>query len=81
MLTAANLRPGEHVLDVGCGNGATTLAAMRRVAPSGEVFGIDLSANTLALAQHRAEEAGCDNAHSCRPMHRCTPSSKAVLTR
>ena len=33
ILQAASLRPGGHVLDVGCGCGATTLAAARLVAP------------------------------------------------
>jgi SAM-dependent methyltransferase len=61
MLDAVKLRPGERVLDVGCGNGATTLAAARQVAPGGEAIGVDLSAPMLALARHRADEAHCRN--------------------
>jgi Mycolic acid cyclopropane synthetase len=34
ILAAARLRPGRHVLDVGCGCGGTTLAAARVIAPS-----------------------------------------------
>ena len=37
MLDAAKLRPGERVLDVGCGFGTSTLEAAERVAPSGRV--------------------------------------------
>ena len=61
MLDAVKLRPGERVLDVGCGNGATTLAAARQVAPGGEAIGVDLSAPMLALARQRADEAHCKN--------------------
>src|SRR5262245_36204077 len=46
-------RPGERVLDVGCGAGATSLALAARVAP-GEVVGVDLSAPLLARARARA---------------------------
>jgi SAM-dependent methyltransferase len=61
MLDAADLQAGEQVLDVGCGNGATTLAAAQRVRPGGSVVGVDLSATMLALARRRVDEAGCGN--------------------
>ena len=47
MLDAAQLRPGERVLDVGCGFGTSTLEAAERVAPSGRVVGVDISAAML----------------------------------
>ncbi|HKY17195.1 MAG TPA: methyltransferase domain-containing protein [Microthrixaceae bacterium] len=53
LLTAASLRTGEAVLDVGCGCGVTTLAAADAVAPA-EVVGIDLSEPMLDLARQRA---------------------------
>jgi SAM-dependent methyltransferase len=43
------------VLDVGCGTGAVTLAAARRVGPKGRSVGIDLSEPMLTLARARAE--------------------------
>lgn len=46
--------PGEHVLDVGCGCGATSLELARRVAPQGSVVGVDVSAPMLAIARRRA---------------------------
>ena len=49
--------PGEHALDVGCGCGNTTLELARRVAPSGGVTGIDLSARMLAVARKRVDSA------------------------
>jgi SAM-dependent methyltransferase len=61
ILAAAALRPGRHVLDVGCGCGSTTLAAARLIAP-GQATGIDLSGPMLARARASAEAAGLGNA-------------------
>jgi SAM-dependent methyltransferase len=47
-----------RVLDVGCGTGATTLAAERRVGPNGRCIGIDLSEPMIALASARAQRDG-----------------------
>jgi SAM-dependent methyltransferase len=49
--------PGEHVLDVGCGTGQTSVQLGERVAPSGSVLGIDISSVMLARAEARAREA------------------------
>jgi SAM-dependent methyltransferase len=57
IMRAAALQPGCRVLDVGCGCGATTLAAARLVMPAGAV-GIDLSGPMLARARTGAAEAG-----------------------
>jgi SAM-dependent methyltransferase len=61
ILRAACLQAGGHVLDVGCGCGATTRAAARLVMP-GEAVGIDLSGPMLGLARADAEAAGLANA-------------------
>ena len=53
LLAAARLHPGESVLDIGCGCGATTLAAAEEVDP-GRAVGLDLSAPMLDLARQRA---------------------------
>lgn len=59
ILEAAALRPGERVLDVGCGHGASTMAAAEHVAPGGSVVGVDISAAMLQPA--RLAAAGVDN--------------------
>ncbi len=58
VMDAAELRPGERVLDVGCGCGSTSLALATRVGSAGRVLGVGLSSEMLALAERRAREAG-----------------------
>lgn len=54
-----DLQAGQHVLDIGCGTGATTIDLAARVAP-GSVLGVDLSATMLTGARARAAAAGVD---------------------
>jgi SAM-dependent methyltransferase len=61
LLAAAQLRPGERVLDVGCGGGRLSLAAARLVGHEGAVTGADISEPMLGLARERADEAGSRN--------------------
>lgn len=42
------VRPGEDVLDVGCGTGAQTLLFAERVQPGGSVSAVDISADSIA---------------------------------
>ena len=51
-----HLRPGQKVLDIGCGWGGTALY-LHQVAKV-DVLGITLSEQQLAVARRRAEEAG-----------------------
>jgi SAM-dependent methyltransferase len=61
LMCAAALQSGERVLDVGCGNGATSLEAAERVRPGGSVVGVDVSEPMLALARERAASWGVAN--------------------
>ena len=61
VVEALGARPGEHVLDVGCGNGAVALDVASKVAPDGEVLGLDLSGPMLEVARTRATERGIEN--------------------
>ncbi|MCJ2065301.1 class I SAM-dependent methyltransferase [Methylobacterium sp. J-088] len=49
----AGLNLGATVLDIGCGSGATTVEAARRVGAAGRVTGADISAPLLAVARAR----------------------------
>ncbi len=61
LLSAAAFAPGEQVLDIGCGAGATSLQVARLVAPGGSVTGLDISAALIATCRERAREAGLAN--------------------
>jgi len=54
----AELRAGEHILDVGCGCGATSLELAGRVGAAGRVTGIDISAIMLERAKEDARRHG-----------------------
>jgi SAM-dependent methyltransferase len=45
---------GERIIDVGCGSGATSIAFAKKVAPSGHVFGVDVSGPMLERARASA---------------------------
>jgi arsenite methyltransferase len=55
------LRPGEHVVDVGCGAGIDSLIAARMVGPDGKVIGVDMTPAMLEKARRNAKEAGRSN--------------------
>jgi SAM-dependent methyltransferase len=62
MLRSVEIEPGHIVLDIGCGAGATTLAAAARLEHGGRALGIDRSADAIDVARERLLEAGLDNA-------------------
>lgn len=57
----ATIKPGEHVLDVGCGCGQTSLELAQRVGLGGSVLGVDISQPMLARARERQNELGVTN--------------------
>lgn len=54
-------KAGERVLDIGCGCGQTSLELAQRVAPAGQVLGVDISEPMLEVARRRGGEAGAAN--------------------
>jgi SAM-dependent methyltransferase len=57
----AALRPGETVVDLGCGGGLDVLLAAQRVGPGGRAIGIDMTAEMIELARRNAAKAGTRN--------------------
>jgi len=58
MAGAANVGPGQRVLDVGCGIGDPTLQVAVLVGPHGRVLGVDLAEAMLETARQRARALG-----------------------
>jgi ubiquinone/menaquinone biosynthesis C-methylase UbiE len=56
----AQLKPGESVLDVGCGTGAVTIPAKTRVGQTGKASGIDPAPEMIAVARQKAKRAGLE---------------------
>src|SRR3954470_17733419 len=61
-LATANLRPGEVVVDLGCGGGLDVLLAAPKVGPEGKAVGIDMTPDMIELARKNAARAGAANA-------------------
>jgi arsenite methyltransferase len=61
-LALGELRPGETVLDIGCGAGLDIILAARRVGPLGRVVGVDLIEPMIEKAKANAVSAGVTNA-------------------
>jgi len=53
-----DLRPGDHLCDVGCGTGDDVLALAQYVKPGGRVVGVDVSETMIGEAERRAVSAG-----------------------
>jgi SAM-dependent methyltransferase len=49
-------KPGERILDIGCGAGQTSLELAQAVGVTGKVLGLDISPGCLAIARKRAAQ-------------------------
>ena len=52
---------GAHILDVGCGTGASALPAAEKVGPRGRVIAVDLAERLLEVARQKARRQGLTN--------------------
>ena len=60
------LEPGQTVLDLGSGGGIDVLLSAKRVGPTGKVYGLDMTDETLALARENQRKAGATNVEFLR---------------
>jgi 16S rRNA (guanine1207-N2)-methyltransferase len=61
LMTAAEIAPGDRVLDMGCGAGAAGLAAAQKVGSTGFVAFVDSNVRAVALADLNARAEGITN--------------------
>ena len=61
MLAAAGIRPGDNVLELGCGPGGVGFAAAELVGPDGQVVLSDVAPEMTVIAAERAERRGLRN--------------------
>ncbi len=54
----AGIKPGNKVLDVGCGTGSLTLTAKSYAGAAGTVYGIDASPEMIEAARRKAAQSG-----------------------
>jgi ubiquinone/menaquinone biosynthesis C-methylase UbiE len=81
-LDATRIAPSDRVLDIGCGNGQSSLDAAR-LASRGHVLGVDLSAPMLEIARRRAtaeKVANVDFLHADAQIHPFEPASFNAAT-
>jgi SAM-dependent methyltransferase len=83
LLEAAAAAPGERVLDVGCGTGATLIPFAGAVGPEGHATGIDIAEPMLARARQRVAEEGLTNVtlvQADAQVHGFVPASFDLVT-
>ena len=56
LLEALQIKPGQTICDLGCGNGFYTLELARRVGPEGTVYAVDIQPQMLRLLVTRARQ-------------------------
>lgn len=61
MLDLASVQPSSRVLDVAAGSGESSLAAARRVGPTGYVLAADISPSMLKVGAEAARKEGLTN--------------------
>lgn len=61
MLEIAEIEPGDHVLDMGCGNGTVGCLASHMAGPTGKVTFVDSNARAIRLTDLNAKANGVPN--------------------
>ena len=61
LLNAAGLKPGQKVLEVGCGPGFFTIPAAKIVGAEGVVYALDVNPFAIETVRRKVEKEGLDN--------------------
>lgn len=61
LLEALDIKKGQRICDLGCGNGFYTLELARRVGPEGVVYAVDIQPEMLRMLARLAAEEGLTN--------------------
>jgi ubiquinone/menaquinone biosynthesis C-methylase UbiE len=69
------VRPGDTVLDIGCGPGLFTLPIARRVGENGQVIAVDLQEGMLEILRVKATQ---EELHARIWLHKAEPQSLAL---
>lgn len=68
-LVKAGIKPGDIVLDIGCGMGYFAVPASRMVGPKGMVYALDISGVMLAELRSKTASTGVFNIHTIQSSH------------
>jgi SAM-dependent methyltransferase len=80
-LKLADARPGERVLDIGCGAGVTSLMLAGAVGPGGHVTGVDVSRPMLALARSRTQAGNIEFIEADAALYPFHPNYDLIFSR
>ena len=61
-ISKARLKPGDNVIDIGCGTGSLTVEASKQVSPGGLVYAIDRDRRAIGLTQRNLSKFGLRDA-------------------
>jgi cobalt-precorrin-6B (C15)-methyltransferase len=60
-ISKARLKPGDNVIDVGCGTGSVTVEASKQVSPGGVIYAIDRDMRAIALTRRNLSKFGVED--------------------
>ncbi len=61
LIEALEIKQGQRICDLGCGNGFYTLELARRVGPEGIIYAVDIQPEMLRMLAERAADEGLTN--------------------
>lgn len=78
-LSFGQVRPGDVVLDLGCGAGIDVVLAAQKVGPTGRVIGVDMTDEMIEAANQVIRRAGLTNAEIRKGLIEKLPVESATV--